>query len=1191
MKMNMSKAYKTDTRRSIKNTLSRFISIIAIVALGTSFFVGFKATYPDMIDTAEEYFRENNLMDLRVQSNIGIYNDGIEKLKGIEGVETVVGQKFVDGLVQMLNDEDDPQFEGLVDIDGSQLTVRTYALDVDKAIAFDNGEDDPGYINRLSLIDGEWPDEVGECVITDSQLTTPEEFKIGEIIKVVGDGESLANSLETSEFTVVGVVETPYYLSFERGSTAAGSGKLGDYIYVPQETFKEDVDYYSEAYIKVKGAGEYKPYSDKYDECIEPVAQRIREASDTILADTVQQLYITLPAKILDGESTYAKAENYANQKLGEAREELETLRKFAKEGDAALAQYEAEIDSQYANAIGQISQGNSKYSSQLKQYNALYSKVTSYEALLAQKQQEYDRKMNEYNLAKDRLTEAKTEITVAEYQIESTKKLISSTEEITTKLNSNYQTSVEDLDLKGMADEVRDINPELAQKLDAAAALTAQGIAVDASALMGETLTTYQQELRQQEAKLANAKNEYSAGKARLDSANAQLVRAKSDLNAADAKLKSSKTQLETYKQKLQDANIDLQIGSLTADSKYQQALSTLESKKAQAQAAAQNLEEYEAKYAATEASVNEQLLAARSQLDKATTLLDSLDDAYLNVFTRDDSPGYSGYGSVSYNMKSLARVFPTFFFIVSTLICLVTMTRMVEEERTQLGTLKALGYGNETIVGKYLIYAVAASLIGSVLGISVGFIIFPKAIFAAWGIMYDLPSLNIHYMIGYILLATIIAVLSTCGAALWACRNELVSVPAVLMRPKPPKEGKRVLLENVDAIWSKLNFTSKITARNLFRNSKRFIMTLVGIGGCTALILAGFGLSDSVSAVIDKQYGRDGIAQYDLQVVLKEGATSDDIVVDDINRMATVNDTMLAELKVCKGASDRTENELEVDILVPEDASKIGKFVKLETRRGKEQTLTNEGAIITKKFADKTDTDIGDTVKLYWTEGSKEVSYDVKVAGIVENYTFHYVYMTPEYYKQVTGQDPVFTYLYTSLKDDITKAERIQLENDINSYSEVNGSVYTSVVQNNFENIINALNLVIVVLIVAAAALAFVVLYNLNNINVNERIRELATLKVLGFYDGEVSAYIYRENVILTILGIILGLFLGIPVQRLIVSAIDIDTVTFGTQLDFSSFVFSAALTLVFAVVVNLIMHFNLKHIKMVESLKSVE
>ena len=1175
--MNISNAYKTDTLRSVKNTITRFISMIAIVALGTSFFVGFKAAYPDMIDTAEDYFRDNNLMDLRIQSNIGIYDGDIDRIAGIDGVENVVGQKFVDGFVQMLNDKENPEFEGLVDIDGSELTVRAYGLDVDKAIAFANGEDDPTYINRLSLIEGEWPDEVGECVITDSRLTTPEEFKIGEVIKVVGDGESLSYSLQTTEFTIVGIVETPYYLSFERGATSAGSGKLGDYVYISNENFTENLNYYSEAYIKVLGSEEFEPYSKKYDEHIEVVANRIKAQSDSILADRAAELYITLPEKISEGEATYTKAEAYASQKLGEAYDQLELLRSLANDGDSALTAAEAEINSKYADALNKLSSGNSQYSSQLRQYNTLYSKVASYKSLLKTKQAEFETQ-------RDRLTQANMEIKVAESQIESTKRLMGSTQQIASQLQNNYQSNLSELDLLGMANSIRDQNPELAAKLEAAAGLTAQGVAIDAASLTAETMAEYNRELAQQEAKLRSAQSQYAT-------ASAQLEKARSDLNTANAQLTQAESQLEVYKQKLQDANIELKMGDIQANAEYQAALNELQSKKAQAEAALQNLEAYEQEYAETEASVNEQLLAARTQLDKASNLLDTLGDAYWNVFTRDDSPGYTGYGSASYNMKSLAIVFPTFFFIISTLICLVTMTRMVEEERTQLGTLKALGYDNKSIVSKYIVYALGASLIGSVLGISVGFVIFPKAFFAAWGIMYDLPSLKIKYLIGYIILALLIAVLSTCGAALWACRNELASVPAVLMRPKPPKEGKRVILENIDFIWTKLNFTSKVTARNLLRNLKRFTMTLIGIGGCTALILAGFGLSDSVSAVIDKQYGKDGIAQYDLQVVLKDEATSDDLIVGEINGMSAVSDSMLAELKVCTGSSDRTDNELEVDVFVPEDVSKLSEFVKLESKRGKKVNLTEEGAIITQKLAKKTDTKVGDMITISWDEGSKEVSYNVRVAGIVNNYTFHYVYMTPSYYEQVTGKAPEFTYLYTQLKDGITKAERIQLENDINAYTEVNGSVYTTVVQNNFENIINSLNMVIIVLIIAAAALAFVVLYNLNNINVNERIRELATLKVLGFYDGEVSAYIYRENVILTILGILLGLVLGIPVQRLIVSAIDIDAVTFGTQLDFSSFLFAALLTLLFAVIVNLIMHFNLKKIKMVESLKSVE
>lgn len=1189
--MNMSKAYRTDTTRSIRRTLSRFISMVAIVALGTSFFVGFKAAYPDMIDTAAEYYRENNLMDIRIQSNIGIYENDIAMIGGIEGVENVVGQKFVDGLLEMLNDDEDPKFEGLVDIDGSQLTIRAYGLDVDKAIAFQNGEDDPTYMNRLTLIDGEWPDEVGECVVTDSRLTTPEEFKIGEVIKLSGDGESMSYSLNATEFTIVGIVETPYYISFERGATTAGSGKLGDFIYIPQETFTDNINYYSEAYVKVSGSSDYEPYSKKYDECIDPVVSRIRESSDVILSYTVADLYQTLPDKILAGEEKYAKAEAYASQKLSEAYDQLEQLRTAATDGGAMLDAAQAEINRKYAAAQNQLSAGNSKYAAELNKYNSLYSQVASYESLLKTKQAQYDASLAEYNNSRERLQEAKTEITVAQYQIEATKKMIASTEQVSKQLQQNYNANIEDLDLKGMADSVRDVNPELADKLEAAAGITAQGTAADAAVLVGQELVSQQADLKKAEADLQAAQNEYSSSKAKLDAANAQLVQAKADLNAADAKLATAKTQLERYKAALQDANIDLKMGDVQASAEYKAALNELESKKAQVELATKNLEEYEKKYAETEASVNDQLLAARAQLDKASNLLDDLGSAYWNVFTRDGSPGYTGYGSASYNMKSLAVVFPTFFFIVSTLICLVTMTRMVEEERTQLGTMKALGYDNKEIVTKYMIYALSASLIGSILGISVGFVVFPKAFFAAWGIMYDLPSLNIHYIFGYIVLALGIAVISTCGAAYFACRSELKSVPAVLMRPKPPKEGKRVFLENIDFIWSRLSFTSKVTVRNLLRNFKRFLMTLLGIGGCTALILAGFGLSDSVSACIDNQYGEGGIAKYDLQVVLKDATTGDSQIVHDINGLSAITDSMLAELKVCTGSSDRTDNEVEIDVLVPEDASKLPDFVNLVGKRGKTATLDNSGVVITQKFAAKTDTDVGDTITISWTEGSKVVSYDVVVSAIVKNYTFHYVYMTPDYYQQITGKAPEYTYLYSSIKDGLSKAEKVQLETDINSFPEVNGSVYTSVVQNNFENIINSLNMVIIVLIIAAAALAFVVLYNLNNINVNERIRELATLKVLGFYDGEVSAYIYRENIILTFFGTILGLILGVPIQRVIVSAIDIDAVTFGTSLDFTSFLFSALLTIFFAVIVNLIMHFNLKHIKMVESLKSVE
>ena len=619
-----------------------------------------------------------------------------------------------------------------------------------------------------------------------------------------------------------------------------------------------------------------------------------------------------------------------------------------------------------------------------------------------------------------------------------------------------------------------------------------------------------------------------------------------------------------------------------------------TLALKNAQYQNIKQIIADAEKQFEEAKTEALTALGSAKTEYQKGESLLQNIkDNVGWFVYTRDDSPGFTGYGQAASNMVRLAYIFPTFFFIVSTMVCLTTMTRMVEEERTQLGTLKALGYSNKMISSKYLVYAIMASFIGVIFGVIIGFTIVPRILGAAWGIMYEMPDIIVELLPIYLILGIIIAMGSTVIAAYLACRKELKEVPAVLMRPKPPKVGKRVFLENIDFIWKKLSFTSKVTVRNLFRNKKRFLVTVIGIAGCTALILAACGLRDSISSVVDNQYGKEnGVAQYDLQVVLKDGEKtySDSKIVPQINGISGIEASMLGYLKVGHGTAEGYDKELEVDILVPENPETFKDFVNL--RLGDDVVpLTNDGAVITKKFANKTDTKIGDSVTVSWTEGSKTYTYDVVVTGIVDNYAFHYVYMTPEYFRNVTGITLEFNNLFCKIDQTLTKESKVYIEKTINDIKGVNGSVYTTVVIDNFNNIINTLNMVIILFIVAAMALAVVVLYNLNNINVNERIRELATLKVLGFYDGEVSAYIYRENVFLTLIGIVVGLFLGIPLNVAVVGIVDIDTLTFKTELAPLSFVIAAVITIVFAILVNLLMHFKLKKISMVESLKSVE
>lgn len=1188
----MTSAYITDSFRSIKRTFSRFISIIAIVAMGSGLFCGLNAVGPDMVDTADKYYKDYNLMDIRLQSYLGLYEEDLEKVRNVEGVESVMGVKFVDGYVQTPDEQG--AYEGIVDIDGSELTIRVTGLDLMSAVNFENGADDPNYINRLELVEGRYPESSDECVVTCSGLTTPEQFTIGNTIRVTGDNEDIKYSLKHNEFKIVGIIQTPYWVSYERGVTTAGSGKLGDFIYVNNDAFTENITYYSEAYVTLEGADQYTAYSEEYDAFVSSAQQKLSELSEQLSAEERARLVVGLPQKVASAKQQIDKAESTVGAQLSEGKKQLADLYEQEKTGAQQLEEAQKTMDAEYAKVQSQLQSGSNQYVAAVNEYNSKATAVAQGQADLAVKQTEYNTKKAQADDARSQLDKAAIQLTVAEKEIKYTETLIVTTQDTLQTLKANQDVAQEDLDLDAIADRLEETNPELAKILLSASNLTAQGMAADAIVEVDRLLDQYQSEL-------IIAKEQYDAGKIEYDEKNAQctaaeqqLADAKVKLDSAEKQLKDAESQLQTFKDKLQSSGNELQFSSIEAQNKYMVAQATLALKMSQYQNIKSIIAEAEAKIDSAEKEVEEKLGVARTAYNKGSALIDNINDNVgWSVYTRDDNPGYTGYGQAAENMVRLAYIFPTFFFIVSTMVCLTTMTRMVEEERTQLGTLKALGYSNKMIASKYILYSSLASLIGIGFGVVFGFSIVPRVLFAAWGIMYEMPSIIASYMPLYLVLGIAITLGTTVLASYLACRKELKDVPAVLMRPKPPKAGKRVFLEKVTFIWSKLSFTGKVTVRNLFRNKKRFAVTVIGIAGCTALLLAACGLRDAVSGVIDNQYGEGtGVAQYDLQVVLKDGQMNyaESKVVAEISKLDNVESSMLGWLKVCKGYSDRSDDEIEIDILVPENPAQFTDYVNLKLNK-KVIPLTDEGAVISKKLASKTKTEIGDLLTVSWTEGARTVEHKVKVTGIVDNYAFHYVYLTPSYFRSVTGSTLEYNNLFCKIPDNIEQGAKVQLEKEINEIEGVNGSVYTTVVIDNFANIVNTLNMVIVLIIIAAMALAIVVLYNLNNINVNERIRELATLKVLGFYDGEVSAYIYRENVFMTLIGMALGLLLGIPLNIAVVGVVDIDTLTFKTDLEPISFAIAAAVTVVFAVIVNLLMHFKLKKISMVESLKSVE
>ncbi|MDO5338338.1 MAG: FtsX-like permease family protein, partial [Eubacteriales bacterium] len=723
--------------------------------------------------------------------------------------------------------------------------------------------------------------------------------------------------------------------------------------------------------------------------------------------------------------------------------------------------------------------------------------------------------------------------------------------------------------------------------------------------------LTVGEREIAENEAKLTAAESEIAENEARLLAGDQEIAENEAKLTAAEAeiaeneaKLESGRRELEEGTQKLNEARREIAENEqklLDGETELAEAEKTIADGEAEIEENEKKLsdalkeltdgeKEYqdgEKEYQDARKEAEEEIADGERKIQDAEKEIAKLSVPEWYITDRNDLPEYSDYGDNADRIRNIGRVFPILFFLVAALISLTTMTRMVEEYRTQIGTMKALGYGKLDIASKYLSYAFLATVGGSILGVLVGEKIIPYIIIKAYGIMYFnmATHLRIDYEFKFALIAAGISIVCTLGATFSSCFRALMETPASLMRPPAPKEGKRVFLERIPVIWRNLSFTWKSTARNLFRYKKRLLMTIFGIAGSMALMLVGFGIRDSIMDIAVRQY--ESLQHYDGMIIKNDEADrqEEEELFDALDEMKEISH--YSEIKMVQLTAPRGRSNLSVYLYIPANLENFEKDVTLQDRRTKEQySLTDEGAVICEKTASLLGLRKGDTLIL--EEDKKQ--YSVKVAEICENYMSHYVYMTPAVYEQTFGKKAEYNSIVYQMKPEYdeeleTVGQKILEEEAALSIS------YTSSLKGQLDRMLTTLGSVIWVLIISAGMLAFVVLYNLNNINITERQRELATLKVLGFYDGEVSQYVFRENILLTILGVIAGVFMGIALHRYVIVTVEVDSVMFGRNINWQSFVYSALITCGFSAFVNMVMHFRLKKIDMVESLKSVE
>lgn len=689
-----------------------------------------------------------------------------------------------------------------------------------------------------------------------------------------------------------------------------------------------------------------------------------------------------------------------------------------------------------------------------------------------------------------------------------------------------------------------------------------------EAQAIAQNTIDSLRSTLQTVNDRITSAASQYEeeiqAGEKKIAESEALIGEKEAELAAAEKELAEAEKKLAASEKELNDSDSQIQAGE-----------KEIQSGQRELEAARKEMES--------------QLAEGEDKIAEAENEIGAIDLPVWYVFDRSAIPEYSGYEDNAARIAALSIVFPSVFFLVAAMISLTTMTRMVEEQRVQIGTMKALGYSNLSIMKKYLSYALLATVGGSVFGVLLGEKIFPYVIISAYymTVYTHLPYILIPYEFGYGIAATLVASLCTGGATFLACYRELFAQPAILMRPEAPKVGKRTWIERIPFVWTRLNFSWKSSLRNLFRYKKRFFMTLFGIGGCMGLLMVGFGLRDSITSISDHQYGE--LQLYDNSVFLSESMSG-----EEQERMHTYleeNDRIDACLTVRMASvtAEQDEEEVDVYLTVIGDTKEAERFFVFRDRRsGKGYTLTEKGIILTEKTASLLGVRAGDQITLSG-EGQKDKK--VTVTAVCENYAGHYAYMTEELYGALYGEEPYHNTVLLKAKQETTEKELEEIGEEILKFDGVLNIQYTSNLKGQLESMLVALDKVMIVLIIVAGMLSFVVLYNLNNINITERRRELATLKVLGFFDLEVANYVYRENILLTLLGVLAGCFVGRFLHYFTIVTVEVDMAMFGREVSLFSYAMCALFTIGFSAFVNWIMYFKLKRIDMVESLKSVE
>lgn len=1209
-----SKMVKT-TIREIKGSFGRYMAILAIVMLGVGLFTGLKATTPAMLATQSAYLTEQNFFDFRLLSTVGFSKESADTLKELDEIADAEGAISADALCTM---------------DETSNIYKFHTI--------------PQQINQLVLTAGRMPEQADECLLDSSMYG---EESIGSQITVTDDNdEDTLEMFKNRTFTAVGVVRTPYYINLERGTTSIGDGKVGAFLYVPHKAF--DCDYFTEIYVTA--SEKYEAYTDEYENYIDSITDAVEEKTELLAQSRYEELLSTAQEKIsdaqnelddkkeeaekelddawqtiLDAEQELADAEREltdaeqeladGQRKIAESKQEIADGEREITDGEQEIAQKQQELidgDEElkdheweiFANEL-ELSQAWDKLDDAKEELKKQEEKLAEKEAPLIEQEQmllakeaelsgqaaELESREAELNTAAQALSSQEAELSAREQALNA------QAEELEAGYTAGFISQEEYEAARAQIEAGRQQISEGSAQLAAARAQIQSGL----EQLQGgkSQLQDGLEQIRAGLAEIYSYKGQFQDGWDQIEEAYAKirhnekvLLEAEEELQSAKSQVTDARAEWEDGKARLEEAKEDLEAGKAElADGREKlaqaqkdivQAKADLEEGRAELTDGRAELADARTEYSDAKEEFETEVADAQQKIDDARQELADLETPDTYILDRNTNVGYACYESDSSIVAAIANVFPIFFFLVAALVCMTTMNRMVEEQRTQIGVLKALGYGNGAIMGKFLFYAGSAAALGAVIGCIAGAWLFPKVIWIGYGIMYSMGEIEYYFDLSLALLSIAVSLLCSMGAAYFSCRHELTSVPANLIRPRAPKSGKRIFLERVPFIWRRMKFLHKVSLRNIIRYKKRFFMMILGISGCTALLVTGFGIKDSVMNIAEIQYGE--IQIYDIDVTFSENISE-----KTIDELAKQTNHMLA------GFACRYEKSVDLSfggrlksvyLEIPKDARQLPAFLNLHTKEGADIPWPEKGeAVLSTKIAENMGIKIGDNIIL---QDSERNSLSVKVTALCENFVNNYIYIDKETFKEQFGAEPEYKSAFALVKEgtDIHEAAA--------AISENKNVLAVSVIADMRERISNmmvSMNYIIALIILCAGSLAFIVLYNLTNINITERIREIATIKVLGFYARETADYVFRENLVLTAMGALVGLGLGKWLHWFVMYNIKIDLISFKTLITPASYLLSLLFTFLFSMLVNCFMYFKLEKINMAESLKSIE